>query len=139
MKLGVKSGCEMGNLNVMVLRPVERPRQNIEHIASIYRSLGSDSAEQVVTRALSELAFAMAGLADRVHAHELGDLMRRLKRLQKMAENLGLLTLADVTADLQCCFDRADSTAFSAVWSRLLRVAECTLTAPRENGGLTQL
>lgn len=129
----------MSSGNVVVLRPIERPRQNIEQIASIYRSLGSDSAEQVVTRALGELAFMMSGLADRVKAHELGDMLRRLKRLQRMAENLGLVTLADVTQDLGKCLDRADATAFSAVWARLLRIAETTLTPNREIYDQTQV
>jgi hypothetical protein len=81
----------------------------------------------------------MAGLADRVQAHEMGDMVRRLTRLQKMAENLGLQTLSDVAADLGCCLARADPTAFSAVWARLLRVAAGTLSTPREIGDQTQL
>ena len=113
--------------NVVALRPIERPQQDSAQIASLYRSLGSASAEQVIARALGELAFAMSALADRIRAHELGDLLRRLKRLQHMAQNLGLSSLSQVAGDLGHCLNRQDSTAFSAVWARLLRIAECTL------------
>lgn len=130
-------GCETsgGNMvsgNVVTLRVLEHPNEDLEQIATIYRSLGSASAEQVIARALGELAFAMSALADRIKAHELGDLLRRLKRLQQMAENLGLRTLAQVAVDLGHCLNRKDSTAFAAVWARLLRIAEQSLSFDRE-------
>lgn len=114
--------------NVVALRPKERVCQNAEPIATIYRNLGTTSAEQVVTRALGELALTMSNLAAQVKAQELGDLIRQLRRLQRMSENLGLDSLASVAGDLRCCLDRGDSTAFAAVWARLLRIAERSLT-----------
>lgn len=119
--------------NVVALRLVECPHQDGEQIASIYRSLGNASAEQVIARALGELAFAMSALADQIKVHELGDLIRRLKRLQQMAQNLGLLTLSQVAGDLAHCVRCQDSTAFAAVWARLVRIAETTLTPERAN------
>jgi hypothetical protein len=126
-------GCEMTGEymalgNVVPLRVMEIAHQDPERIAMIYRSLGSAGAEQVIARALAELAFAMSALADRIKAHEFGDLVQRLKRLQHLAENLGLMTLAQGTIDLAHCFNHQDSTAFSAVWARLLRIAEQTLS-----------
>ncbi|MEY4306491.1 MAG: hypothetical protein RIT52_2666, partial [Pseudomonadota bacterium] len=47
--------------NLVALRVKERVRQDSEPIATIYRNLGTSSAEQVVTRALGELALTMAG------------------------------------------------------------------------------
>ncbi|MDP4032259.1 MAG: hypothetical protein Q8P60_05290 [Pseudorhodobacter sp.] len=114
--------------NVVTLRPLERLRQDAEPIATIYRNLGTDSAEQVVTRALGELALTMAGLASQVRAHDLADLSRHLRRLQRMSENLGMVSLGLVAADLRCCLDCGDSTAFSAVWARLIRIAERSLS-----------
>lgn len=114
--------------NVVALRPKERVRQNAEPIATIYRNLGTASAEQVVTRALGELALTMSNLAAQVQSHELGDLIRQLRRLQRMSENLGLVSLATTASDLRSCMDRSDATAFSAVWARLLRIAERSLT-----------
>lgn len=129
--MGVKKGCAMQGLNVFVLQPKDRIRHDAGPIATIYRNLDTGAADQVVTRALGELALTMAGLADRVRERELDDLSRQLRRLQRMAENLGLVTLSDVCHALRDCLERSDSTAFAAVWARLLRVAERSLTADR--------
>ena len=114
---------------VLALRPRETVRQDIEAIAVIYRNLGAPVAEQMVTRALGELALTMAGIAEKVRAQELRDLSRQLGRLGRLAADLGLLTLATVAGDAKICLERAESTAFAAVWARLLRVAERSLAA----------
>jgi hypothetical protein len=113
--------------NVLVLPLKERVRQDSEPIATIYRNLGTASAEQVVTRALGELALTMAGLAAQVREREMQDLSRQLRRLQRMAENLGMVSLGLVAGDVRECLDRADVTAFAAVWARLVRTAERSL------------
>ncbi|MDZ4309044.1 MAG: hypothetical protein U1A24_00590 [Cypionkella sp.] len=117
--------------NVVALQPKERVRQDAEPIATMYRNLGTSSAEQVVARALGELALTMAGLASQVRAHEMGDLIRQLRRLQRMAENLGMISLSAVAGDLRACMERADTTAFAAVWARLLRIAERSLASDK--------
>lgn len=119
--------CKMGE--VTALRPREVVRQDVEAIAVIYRNLGAPVAEQMVTRALGELALTMAGIAEKVRAQELRNLAQQLTRLGRLAGDLGLLSLASVAGDARCCLERADGTAFSAVWARLLRVAERSLAA----------
>lgn len=113
--------------NIVALRPTERVRQDVEPIAAIYRNLGTASAEGVVTRALAELAITMVGLAAQVREHQLDDLTQQLRRLARMAENLGLVSLAAVSMDVSACLQRADPTAFAAVWARLIRIAERSL------------
>lgn len=113
--------------DVTALRPREVVRQDTEAIALIYRNLGAPVAEQMVTRALGELALTMAGLAEKVRAQDLRDLARQLARLGRLAGDLGLLSLATVALDAKTCLERADGTAFSAVWARLMRVAERSL------------
>lgn len=103
-------------------------RQDVEAIAVIYRNLGAPMAEQMVTRALGELALTMAGIAERVRSQELRDLSRQLARLGRLSSDLGLLSLATVARDAKTCLERADGTAFAAVWARLLRVAERSLS-----------
>ncbi len=118
-------GNPMGQ--VTALTPREVVRQDVEAIAVIYRNLGAPTAEQMVARALGELALTMAGLAEKVRAQDLRDLARQLGVLKRLAEDLGLVSLAHVAADSRTCLERADSTAFAAVWARLLRVAERSL------------
>ena len=125
--------------NVYRLRPNDRVRQDAEPIATIYRNLGTTSAEQVVTRALGELALTMAGLATQVRAHDLSDLSRQLRRLQRMGENLGLVSLGLVAEDVRICMERSDVTGFAAVWARLLRVAERSLATDKDMLDQTQV
>lgn len=122
----------MSRAVVLALTPKENPRLDLEQISSIYRNLSSQAADQVVTRALGELALQMAKLAERIAQHQMGDLLRRLKRLDRMAQNLGLRTLSTVAQDLAICLERGDTTAFAAVWARSLRVADCTLTLDQD-------
>lgn len=98
----------------------------------MYRSLGTQAAEQVVTRALGEIALTMAGLANQVRAHDLGDLARQLRRLQRMADHLGMVSLGLVSVDVRTCLESGDTTAFAAVWARLLRIAERSLATDKE-------
>lgn len=125
----VNCGCDMGN--VVALRPKDRLRQDGEAIAAIYRNLGTATAEQMVTRALGELALTMAGIAAQLRTHEVADLSRQLRRLQRMAENLGMVSLGQVAGDARDCLERSDSTAFAAVCARLMRVAERSLAADK--------
>jgi hypothetical protein len=118
---------EMGE--VAHLWPREVVRQDVEAIAVIYRNLGAPVAEQMVTRALGELALTMAGIAEKVRAQDLRDLARQLGRLGRLSGDLGLVTLSTVAGDAKTCLECADPTAFSSVWARLLRVAERSLSA----------
>ena len=114
---------------VVALRPVERVRQDSEPIALMYRNMGTATAEQVVGRALGELSLLMTGLSQLVAADNRTDLGRQLRRLQRMAEQLGLVSLGQVAGDIRICLETGDNTAFEAVWARLIRVAEGSLLA----------
>jgi hypothetical protein len=114
--------------NVAVLKPREVVRQDVEAMALIYRNLGAPIAEQMVARSLGELALTMAALAEKVRDQDLRDLSGQLTTLRRLAEDLGLVSLACVAADARICLESADGTAFSAVWARLLRVAERSLS-----------
>lgn len=112
---------------VVVLAIREKVREDIEPIVSVYRNLGSDSAAGVVNRALSDLGLALAGVAAQMARHDPAGIGPALRQVRRMAQGLGLLTLADVAADLDRCIARDDPTATAAVWARLCRVAERAL------------
>ena len=113
---------------VATLRPREVVCQDVGVLAEIYRNLGAPTAEHVVTRALGELALTMAGIVEKVQSQDLRDVARQLMRLRRLADDIGLVSMAKVAGDAQTCLERADGTAFSAVWARLLRVAERSLS-----------
>ena len=117
---------------VLALVPNERLRQDAEPIAAIYRNLGTQAAEQVVTRALAELALMTADVSRQVVAGEVDDLAHKLRRLQRMAQHLGMVSFAGIAGDARTCVDAEDQTAFAAVWARLLRVAERSLATDQD-------
>ena len=121
----------MSGDKLVAMRPFEHVRQDAEPISAIYRNLGAPAAEQVVNRALGELAMTVSAVARQVRRRDLSDLARRLRRLQGMAESLGMVSLGLVARDLRYCLDQSDVTGFSAVWARLLRVAEQSLSADK--------
>jgi len=121
---------------VTALRPKDRVRQDSEPIALMYRTMGTAAAEEVVTRALGELALTMSGLATQVRAQDMTNLSRQLRRLQRMSEQLGMVSLGVVAGDVRICLEQTDVTAFAAVWARLMRVAESSLAV--EKGLLDQ-
>lgn len=118
--------------NVVALCPRDRVAQDAEPIAAIYRNLGTTSAEQVVTRALAELAMTMAGLSVQVRDRDLSDLSRQLRKLEHMSKDLGLVSMGRCADDVRICLERGDATSFSAVWARLVRVAERCLSPDRD-------
>ena len=115
--------------NIFGLRPYEPLWHDAEAVATIYQNLGTVTAQQVVTRAMAELAATMASIAESIEYHQLALLPRHLRRLQSLAENLGMLSLAQVAEDLRGCLPREDGTTFAAIWARLERVAEATFAA----------
>ncbi len=52
--------------------------------------------------------------------------------MQRMADHLGMISLGLIAAEARICMDRSDATAFAAVWARLIRVAEASLSWDKE-------
>lgn len=122
----------MSITNVVALRPNDHVQHDTAPVMTLYRNLDSVSAGQVVNRALAEIGLAIATLSAAVEAQQLDGLDRQLRRLQQLAENIGLVSIGQVAVDLRTCLDQGDDTAFAAVLARLTRVAERSL-APSQH------
>lgn len=120
------SGCLMA-ISVVTLCPRERVDEDEAAIRAIYDRLGPDPGAKLVTRAVGELALSVTVMAAQVGRHELAALPRSLRRMQGMAMGVGMVSLAQVARDARLCLERGDTTAFAAVWARLVRVAERSL------------
>lgn len=120
------SGCLMA-ISVVTLCPRERVAEDEAAIRAIYDRLGPDPGAKLVTRAVGELALSVTVMVAQVGRHELAALPRSLRRMQGMAMGVGMVSLAQVARDARLCLERGDTTAFAAVWARLVRVAERSL------------
>jgi hypothetical protein len=80
----------------------------------------------VVARALVELSVVAAEVTEQLRRDDRDALMRGLRRLQRLSENMGLVSLATIAQDTVGCILAQDQVAFASVWARLQRVMERT-------------
>lgn len=104
---------------------------SIDHdqLGALYAQLGALGAEDVVRRAMEELALRLSHAERQYRQSELEDLRKGVRSLIKIAEQIGMQKLARVAGDVAQAIDAADRVAIAATLARLLRVGECSLTA----------
>lgn len=116
-------------MQVLQIRPVEKINLDQDRLGALYAQLGDAGAEDVVCRALEELALRMSH-CDRLY-REQGwiELRKNTRSLIAIAEQIGMLMLSKVAGDVTRCIDAGDATSLAATLSRLLRIGERSLTA----------
>jgi hypothetical protein len=100
--------------------------------AVLYRlqaDLGPLGAENVVCRAIEEIATRLEALAEPHRSGRWAELARRARGLVAIAEQIGMTTLARVAGDVAQCAERGDAAALGAVLQRLDRIAHRSLSA----------
>lgn len=100
-----------------------------DRLAELYVQLGEAGAQDVVCRAVEELAVRLAQLGVAYRASEHDKVRKGAKGLVGIAEQIGMQRLADVARDVRICADENDPVAMAAVVARLLRVGDYSLTA----------
>jgi hypothetical protein len=116
-------------MHVLQIRPTEQVDLDQDRLGALYHQLGEDNAEDVVCRALEELAVRL-GQCDRLYRDgSWADLRKNSRLLIAIAEQIGMHALARVARDVTICLDQGDAIAVAATLSRLIRVGERSLTA----------
>ncbi|WP_299608654.1 hypothetical protein [uncultured Tateyamaria sp.] len=102
---------------------------NHDRLNALYGEMDPANAEDVVCRAMEELALRM-GHCDRLYRKgQLNDLRRSAKSLIAIADQIGMDALAKVAGDVVRCAEARDQVAIAATLGRLLRTGEGSLTA----------
>lgn len=114
---------------VLQIRPSEPVKVDQERLGALYTQLGEAGAEDVVCRAMEELALRMAQCDRLYRANDLKELRKSARSLIAIADQIGMHTLSRVAGDVTKCIDDDDGTALAATLSRLLRIGERSLTA----------
>jgi len=113
---------------VMVLRQDEPVRMDPDRLQALYEQLGDSGAEDVVCRAMEELALRLS-LVERLYREGQGAEMRRAVRsLTGIADQIGMYGLCRAAGHVTACIDTGDEIALAATLSRLLRIGERSLT-----------
>lgn len=114
---------------VLQIRPSEPVNVDQERLGALYTQLGEAGAEDVVCRAMEELALRMAQCDRLYRENNQKELRKNARSLIAIADQIGMHALSRVAADVTACIDDNDGTALAATLSRLLRIGERSLTA----------
>lgn len=117
----------MQQIAVLVIE--EKVRLESDRLAELYVQLGEAGAQDVVCRAMEELAIRLARIDEAYRAYRLAALRKGAKSLIGIAEQVGMQRLADVARDVCLCADDMDPVALGATVSRLQRIGDRSLTA----------
>lgn len=116
-------------MQVLQIRPLEQVCVDQERLGALYSQLGEASAEDVVCRALEELALRMSH-CDRLYREKsMPELRKNTRSLIAIADQIGMQKLSQVAGDVTRCIDVDDANGLAATLSRLLRIGERSLTA----------
>ncbi len=116
-------------MQVLQIKPVERVNVDQDRLGALYSQLGEANAEDVVCRALEELALRLSHTETLFSEQCWSDLRKNTRSLIAIADQIGMQALSHVASDVTLCIDRGDQVAVAATLSRLLRIGERSLTA----------
>lgn len=117
----------MGHL--VALDHEEGVRLDAVRLVKLVTELGDRGAETMVSNTMEAMALLLAEMEEQYESGDTWQIGRSARRLARLAEAVGMTTLARVAGDVETCAGRSDMVAFAATWSRLLRIAERSLTA----------
>ncbi|KRS19829.1 hypothetical protein [Roseovarius indicus] len=114
--------------HVTLLRQSETVRLDPDRLDELFLQLGHQAAEDVVCRALEELAARLTHVERFYRQGKMRDMRKCARSLGAIADQLGMEALARVARDVSGCSDAGDAVALAATLARLLRVGEVSLT-----------
>ena len=90
------------------MRPSEMAGIDPDQLARLYSELGEHSAEDVICRAMEELALRLSHCERLYRADNISDLRKSSRSLIAIAEQIGMTKLSTVAADVTGCIDQQD-------------------------------
>ena len=107
----------------------ETVRLDPDRLTTLYAQLGEDGAEDVICRAMEELAVRLTYAERMYRSGQTGDLRKSVRSMAAIAEQIGMNLLARVARDVTAPIDPADDNELAAPLARLLRIGERSLSA----------
>lgn len=114
---------------IFTLNQTESVRLDSERLGALYNQLGDTGAEDVVCRAIEELAVRLSHCERLWRQREWQDLRKSARSLIAISEQIGMSALASVAKEVTITIDNEDQVATAATLFRLIRVGERSLTA----------
>ena len=115
--------------HVTQIKPKESVAVDQDRLTALYAQLGGDSAEDVICRAMEELALRLSH-CDRLHrTSDWVDLRKSVRSLIAIADQIGMSAVSIVAGHVAECIDQENTIALAATLGRLIRLGEESLTA----------
>lgn len=118
---------ESGAMTVMYFHE-EPVRLDPDALQILIEQMGERGANDVVCRAMEEIAIRLADLPALHRAKRLQELGRVAHSLIGIADQIGLTALSRVAGDVAECTRRSEAAALAATLARLERIGECSLS-----------
>jgi hypothetical protein len=115
--------------DLLTLEQKESVRLDPERLGGLYRQLGEVAAEDMICRAIEELALRLTHCETLWRRQDGPGLRKAARSLIAIADQIGMTTLARVAADVTAAADANDAAALGATLFRLMRIGEKSLTA----------
>jgi len=112
---------------VTLLKQDERVRLDPQRLDTLFDQLGETGAEDIVCRALEELAARLSHAERCYREGRIADMRKSSRSLIAIADQLGMSLLAGVAGDVTSSIDAGDHVALAATFARLLRIGERSL------------
>lgn len=113
--------------HVINLAPNEPVQLNADQLGTLYQQLGEVGAEDIICRAMEELAHRLQRCRSLFQDGDIDALRKQLRLLIAIADQIGMRSLSDTADHVITTVDRRDSIAVAATLGRLLRVGERSL------------
>lgn len=114
---------------ILKIRLSEKVLVDQDRLGALFAELGEPAAEDVVCRAMEELALRLSHCSRLYTAQDWQELRKCARSLIAISEQIGMLKLARVSKDVMHAIDSTDFPAVAATLARLLRIGEQSLTA----------
>ncbi len=115
--------------NILTVMQAENVRLDPGKLGELYSQLGEAGAEDVVCRAIEELAVRLTHCERLWRQNNMVDLRKNARSLIAISEQIGMDAMASIARDVTVSIDNEDAPAVAAILFRLLRVGERSLTA----------
>lgn len=109
------------------LKPVEKVRLDNGKLEKLYNSMGAVAAEDMISRAMEELAVRLAKVKKTYDARQMDELQTVARSIATISDQVGMAMLSSVARDVQSLAQKNDGTALAATTARLGRLGEHTL------------
>ncbi len=123
--------------NILSVMQVENVRLDPDKLGELYAQLGEAGAEDVVCRAIEELAVRLTHCERLWRQDNMVDLRKNARSLIAISEQIGMNAMASIARDVTVSVDNEDAPAVAAILFRLLRVGERSLTAVWDQQDIT--